>query len=211
MRVRVMVLLLLLGLARSARADEWPLDAELWRLHRVEQRLNWTLVIDGAVSMVAGAGLCVPSASDQAYRVAGGTSLAFGVLNFGFGVAGVIAGLREARTIAAESGARLADSERAKRRLLEKTRSQSLVYAVNLGLDVGYALAGLTAILASQLGVDHPDRWLAGGIATVVQALPVMAVDLTGVLATRRAQLRALEFAPQVLHSGLGVAIRSSF
>jgi hypothetical protein len=67
-----------------------------------------------------------------------------------------------------------------------------VVFAVNLGLDCGFILAGLTAVTASQLNVDHADRWLAGGIATVVQGVFAGLIDLMGTLAARRAYRRAL-------------------
>jgi hypothetical protein len=69
---------------------------------------------------------------------------------------------------------------------------KGVVFAVNLGLDCGFVLAGLTAITASRLSVDHPDRWLAGGIATVIQGVFAGLIDLTGTLAARRAHRRAL-------------------
>jgi hypothetical protein len=66
------------------------------------------------------------------------------------------------------------------------------VLAVNLGFDAGFMFAGLTAVAASRLGVDHRDRWLGGGVATVTQGVFAAAVDLIGMLAAKRAYRPAL-------------------
>jgi hypothetical protein len=58
---------------------------------------------------------------------------------------------------------------------------------------------GGTAILASQLGVDHPNRWLASGTAIGVQSLILVAIDLVGVMRSGRYHERFLRgFTPSV-------------
>jgi hypothetical protein len=174
----VMLLLLLCG---AARADE-P-SATYDELANADRRLQVSLAVGGGVSLAAGAVLCGFSRYDRALQVAGGVTLAFGAADLAAGIAGYVAARRELR----EHRGAIVDP----REVLRSAEKKGVVFAINLGLDCGFVFAGLTAITASRLSVDHADRWLAGGIATVVQGVFAGVIDLLGTLAARRAHRRA--------------------
>ncbi len=97
-------------------------------------------------------------------------------------------------------------------------RRESVAHAINLGLGCAYAGVGGTAILASRLGVDHPDRWLASGVAIGVQAAFLIGVDFIGV--TRSAGFHrafveglapTLSVAPTSAGSDMRLGLRGTF
>lgn len=154
-----------------------------------------SVLVEGVVSAVGGGLLMITDGEDQAFRYAGINTAAFGVAN-------VIIGAVALAGIAAEEnfslGVRANETEQQRnarflRHALADERRESVGHAINLGLDVGYAAIGGTALLASQLGVDHSDRWLASGIAIAVQAAFLMVVDLWGMEASGAAHRRLLE------------------
>jgi hypothetical protein len=180
---RPIALALALALAAPAAAADEPTEA--WaQLALADRRLQLGLLVGGSASVAAGAALCGFARYDHALQVAGGVTLAFGAADLAAGIAGYLAARRELRT---HRGA-IVDA----RELARVAEHKGVVFAVNLGLDGGFVFAGLTAITASRLTIDHPDRWLAGGIAAVVQGVFAGLIDLMGTLAARRAHRRAL-------------------
>ena len=88
-------------------------------------------------------------------------------------------------------------------RWLAAERSEGVAYSLNLGLDVAYLSSGLTAVLASQLGAEHPERWIAGGLSVSLQALFLVGIDVAGLLQSSRLQKRLLhDLVPAVSFTG---------
>ncbi len=135
------------------------------------------------MSTIAGATLCGFSRYDHALQVAGGVTLVFGVADLAAGIAGVLLAKKEAAQFHLNGD---------RDELLRLSEKKGVVFAVNLGFDAGFVFAGLTAIAASCLGVDHRQRWPGGGVATVTQGVFAAAVDLIGMLAAKRAHRLAL-------------------
>jgi hypothetical protein len=167
-------------LAVPARADE---AADVERIYhesaRQRKRLMIALTAGGVVSTIAGVGIMVPDSHDQAWRVGGGVTLGFGVVNAllgGFALRGIM----HEKPITSRKD------------LLAQSSREGLVFGINLGLDVAYLMASATAILASQLGVDNSERWLAGGVTGAVQAVFLVGIDIAGVLIARKTHARLL-------------------
>lgn len=182
----VALAVLLASLPAAAQAPD-PLDAAHQALARDRRRLMIALVTGGVASTVAGAGLTIPGDDDQAWRVGGALTLGFGVVNVAIGAI-ALAGAGKA--------SRRWQAERSQRKALSDASRESVAFAVNLGLDAAYLVGGAMAITVSQLGVEHPSRWLAAGIATAVQAVFLLGVDLGGLLIARRAHARFLDVGP---------------
>jgi hypothetical protein len=163
--------------ATWARADRLE-DVHAESL-RGRKRIMWTLIGGGLASTAAGVGFTIPDGNDQAWRVGGALTLSFGVINGVIGTLGLLGTLREERGPTPDA-----------RKLLRDTAKEQMAFGVNLGLDVGYLLAAGAAILASQLGVDNGERWLAGGVAAGVQALFLIGVDSAGVVHAGRVHAR---------------------
>ena len=172
------------ALAPSAVSDAENLE----RLHRdtirTRRLLADSVFIAGLGSIAGGGALIVPSGDDQAWRYAGLNTAIFGVVN-------TIVGLLALHGIAAEETAWESDDGLAARRTPDglararihaalDERRESVGHAVNLGLDGAYLGVAGTALVASQLGVDHPKRWLASGISIGVQALFLVGIDFIG-------------------------------
>ena len=158
------------------------------RLHRdtirTRRLLADSVFVAGLVSIAGGGALIVPSGDDQAWRYAGVNTAVFGVVN-------TIVGLLALHGISAEEAAWESDEGLAARRTPEglararihaslDERRESVGHAINLGLDGAYLGVAGTALLASQLGVDHPKRWVASGVAIGIQALFLIGIDFTG-------------------------------
>jgi hypothetical protein len=203
----------------AAPADAPELES-IEQLHRdtlaARRALADAVLVDGVVGIVAGGVLIVPDANDQAWRFAGINTAAFGVVN------SIVAGIAlfgiggEERTWESdgERAARRAPGglDRARRHALDDERRESVAQALNLGLDCAYLAVGATAILASQLGVDHPNRWLASGTAIDVQSLVLVAIDLVGVWSSGRYHERFLRgFAPSVSFTSAPGGTQSMF
>ena len=164
-------------------------DAEgVERLHRdtirTRRLLADSVFVAGLASIAAGGALIVPSGDDQAWRYAGVNTAIFGVVN-------TIVGLLALRGIASEEATWESDEGLATRRMPEglararihaalDERRESVGHAVNLGLDGAYLGVAATSLVASQLGVDHPKRWVASGIAIGAQALFLVGIDFIG-------------------------------
>lgn len=203
-----------------ALADDSLELAKIEQLHRdtiaARRELADAVLVDGLVGIVAGGALIAPEANDQAWRFAGINTAAFGVVN------SIVAGIA-LLGIASEERSWESDAERAARRApggLDRARihavlderRESVAQALNLGLDCAYLAAGGTAILASQLGVDHPNRWLASGTAIGVQSLVLVAIDLVGVTSSGRYHERFLRgFVPSVSVTSSPAGTQSMF
>ena len=155
------------------------------------RRAMWALTGGGIASTVAGAGLMATGRDDQAWRIAGGLTLGFGVINAMLGGL-ALSGLRREEI---EVG-RITDERELWRRLTRDAEREAVVFGVNVGLDVAYVLASGTAILASFFVTDHRERWLGAGIAGAVQGLFLLGVDVAGVVLARRGHQRLIEAAP---------------
>jgi len=175
--------------AVPAASDVDALEA----LHRdtihTRRQLADSVLIAGLVSAAGGAALMIPSADDQAWRFAGVNTAIFGVVNTVVGLVALHGIANEERTWESDEarGARRTPSglARAKIHAVDDERRESVGQAINLGLDCGYLGVAGTAILASQLGVEHPNRWLGSGVAIGVQALFLVGVDLVGLTRSR--------------------------
>jgi hypothetical protein len=143
-----------------------------------------SVLVAGLVSVAGGAALIVPDANDQAFRYAGVNTAIFGAVN-------TVVGLLALNGIRNEERAWEADDARAARRTPDglararvhaalDERRESVGHAINLGLNCAYLGVAGTAVLASQLGVDHPKRWLASGAAIGFQALFLVGIDFIG-------------------------------
>lgn len=144
------------------------------------------ILVGGLASIGAGAALMVPDGDDLAWRFAGINTLVFGVVN-------TLVAIRALLGIAAEERAWEAERARAERRTahglararrhaIADERRESVGHAINLGLDFAYAGIGGALVMASQLGVEHPDRWLASGVAVIIEAAYLGVLDLVGLL-----------------------------
>lgn len=207
-----LTLALALSTTAVARADEPPasapapasIDEEARALealhdaaHARRRRLSAAVLGWGALSTVGGAALLIPDGDNQAWRVAGGATLAFGAIDVVIAALG-LAGLRaEERAFAADHAARRAADgsglRRARLRMAHAERREAIAYAVNLGLDVAYLAGGLIAVGVSQTSVGDPERWLAAGLATTIQALFLVGIDVVGTLTAAHVQSRLLE------------------
>jgi hypothetical protein len=190
-----------------ASEDSSPEVVSLEQIYRetldTRSRLADAVLVDGLVGIVGGGALIVPTANDQAWRFAGINTASFGVVNT------IVAGIARLG-ISSEQRAWESDAERAARRTpagLARARlhaaldehRESVAQALNLGLDCAYLGVAGTAIVASQLGVDHPNRWLASGLAIGSQSLVLIAIDLIGVMKSGGYHLRFLEgFVPSL-------------
>jgi len=145
-----------------------------------------SVLVAGLVSVAGGAALIVPDANDQAWRYAGVNTAIFGAVN-------TVVGLLALHGIGHEERTWEADDARAARRTPEglararihaalDERRESVGHAINLGLNCAYLGVAGTAVLASQLGVDHPNRWLASGAAIGFQALFLVGIDFIGLV-----------------------------
>ncbi len=181
----------------------------------VRRVLADSVLVAGVASAAGGSALIAVRADDLAWRFAGINTAIFGVIN-------TLVGLRALRGIAIEERAWESPEARAARRTPEglvrarihaaiDERRESVGHAINLGLDGAYVGVGGTAILVSQLGADHPKRWLASGVAILAQAAFLLGVDFIG-LARSGTYHRMLveDFAPSIsiLPSASGTEMR---
>lgn len=170
-----------------AHADEAD-DVEA--THRDSMRTRRTLsdvvLVEGLGSLALGGGLIASDAEDQAFRYAGINTAVFGAVN-------VIVSLVALRGIAKEqeswespeaAAARRtpAGLSRARIHAADDEHREGTSHAINLGLGAAYLAVGGTAVLASQLGVDHPNRWLGSGIAVGFQAIFLVGIDYIGLV-----------------------------
>ena len=182
--VLAMVLMEPTALAQVATAEVDVLEATHRDAIHTRRLLADSVLVAGLVSVAGGAALIVPDSNDQAWRYAGVNTAVFGAVN-------TVVGLLALHGIAAEERTWEADDAHAARRTPEglararihaviDERRESVGHAINLGLNCAYLGVAGTAVLASQLGVDHPNRWLASGAAIGFQALFLVGIDFLG-------------------------------
>jgi hypothetical protein len=188
--------------AEAAPPSQVSLGAELAAIEQLhtqaaaqERRLMHAVLGFGVVSVVGGGAMMITDANDQAFRVAGGCTLAFGAIDAVIALVAMNGIGRDARTWDNERLARssAAGLQRARVRWVDKVRGQGVSYALNLGLDVAYLSSGLAAVLASQFVADHSDRWLAGGLSIAAQAVFLVGIDLYGLRYAGRLHKQLLE------------------
>jgi hypothetical protein len=174
-----------------------------------------SVLVAGLVSIAGGGALLVPDADDQAWRFAGVNTAIFGAVNTVVGLLALDGIAREERTwesSQARAARRTPDGlVRARVHAAVDERRESVGHAINLGLDGAYLAVAGTAVLASQLGVDHPDRWLASGAAIGFQAIFLVGIDLIGMTCSQRYHRAFVEgFMPSlsVTPSATGVETR---
>ncbi len=171
------------ALSQALRADQ---QAHLWRVGA------W-----GLANAVGGAALALASdrSADAGRWAFGVQSGAWGVVNVGIAVVGLVGGPGEvtgewALALAAENG--YAD-----------------VLLVNLGLNVGYAAVGGTLLAVAGRGVPNPAAWRGHGAALVLQGAGLFVLDGVAVLATRGRLGALVDLASRatVSASGTGVTL----
>ena len=185
--------IMIAGTAAPARAEVDvapgpPEVLELEAVHRASiatrRALADAVLIAGLGSAAGGGALVFVDAEDQAFRFAGINTAIFGVIN-------TVVSLLALRGIAHEEDAWEAVEAGAARRApggLARARVHAALderreatsHAVNLGLGAAYLAVAGTTVLASQLGVEHPNRWLGSGVAVGVQALFLVGIDYVG-------------------------------
>ncbi|CAN5672072.1 hypothetical protein BH09MYX1_BH09MYX1_41300 [soil metagenome] len=208
--------------ASPGASDVDDLERLHWQTIHTRRLLADAVLGAGLVSIAGGGVLLVPNADDQAWRFAGVNTAIFGVVN-------TVVGLLALHGIGAEERSWESDSARAARRTpqglarakihaAEDERRESVGHAISLGLDGAYLGVGCTAILASQLGVEHPNRWLASGAAIAFQAVFLIGVDLIGLTRSRafhRAFVESLAptfaFAPAAAGTDMQFGITGAF
>ena len=198
------------GSAPSPAADPQQV-AELGRLRRqsiaVRRSLSAGVVGAGLLSLIGGVVLVVPETDSGAMRIAGINTLLFGAVNVVVGSV-ALAGIRAEESEWEEE--RVEERKTAKglqRHLLHALadeRREAVSHGINLGLATAYAAASITTIVASQLGVDEPQRWMASGISIGAQALFLLAIDAIGAI-DAGSQYRSIEdLASSVLSLSIG-------
>lgn len=161
--------------------------AELSRLRRqsiaVRRSLSAGVVSAGILSVVGGVVLVVPETQSGGMRVAGVNTLLFGAVNVVVGSV-ALAGIRAEEAEWEED--RIAERktpdgfQRHLFHALADERREAVSHGINLGLASAYAAASITTIIASQSGVDEPQRWMASGISIGAQALFLLVIDGIG-------------------------------
>lgn len=188
------------------RGDERALE-ELERVRhesmRTRRTLAYSVLVGGLVSVVAGGALLFVEANDQAWRFAGINTAAFGAINTVVGLRALHGITREEETwgsAEAVAARRTPDGlARARVHAVIDERRESVGHAINFGLGCAYAGVGGTAIVASQLGIDHPNRWLASGIAIGIQSAFLLGVDFIGMTRSGSYHRKLVEgFAPSL-------------
>lgn len=170
----------------APRDDRGAEQLELLHAESIHTRrlLADSVLVAGLVSIAGGAVLIVPDADDQAWRFAGVNTAIFGAVNTVVGLLALNGIAREERTWeSAEARTARRTPEglvRARVHAIIDERRESVGHAINLGLNCAYLGVAGTAVLASQLGVDHPDRWLASGAAVGFQAFFLVGIDFIG-------------------------------
>lgn len=161
--------------AATAQPFAVPLDAARRTMARDERTRAWTLLGEGAASVAVGVPLLVAT-DDAGVRWAGVMTATFGAINVGLAVPWLLG-------VAAEERARPGEPELASR--LRRARSAhrtAAVFALNVGLDVLYVVAGAAAYA---LGAADGDAGLrGGGVASMAQGAFLLGFDLWGWIAS---------------------------
>lgn len=212
-----------LGPRRRRSVSELSDELRALRTASLDTRaaLATSVVSAGVVSIVAGALLTIPDDYDQGLRYAGFNTLAFGAVNTVVGAIALV-GIEEerswdgdpARTVETQTPTGFA---RYRDHAVADESREAWGHGINLGLAAAYGAIGGVAIAASQLGVEHPNRWLGSGIAISAQAAHLLIVDLIGTWKARQYEDEIRALAPSVSYdpaSGdtrAGVALSQEF
>ncbi len=175
--VAVTLTLTLTPALASAQTFTVPLDEARGAMARDERARAWTLLTAGALSTAAGVPMILAT-DDPRLRWAGVMTAGFGAVNLGLAIPWALRLGNEDRPVAGETElmTRLRRSRAAHR--------TATVFAVNVGLDVLYVVAGTVAwILGAHEGADG---LRGGGIATLAQGTFLLAFDLWGWVASDR-------------------------
>ncbi|MFO0549143.1 MAG: hypothetical protein U0271_12200 [Polyangiaceae bacterium] len=167
-----------------------PDPSEVARLAEIRRRsiavrrsLNIGGLASGLISTAAGVAFMIPETPTNALRFAGLTTTIFGVIDTIVGAV-ALAGIERQEDEWEERRAPERTTGRGFREhvlhAMADERREALAHGINLGLAIAYAIGGGTAILASQLGVDQPQRWLASGISICGQAVMLVVLDALG-------------------------------
>jgi hypothetical protein len=184
-RLRVFFLMIALGpLAVSARAQhEAPPDdsaaaqptvTAVSEAHLAAQRAHLYRVLGwGGVNVAIGAALLLATdRSSQRGRFGFGVqSAAWGTINMGIAVVGLLAGDGDVTQTAKEA--------------LRAENGYADILLFNLGLNVAYASVGATLIAVSGRGVAHPEAWRGHGAALIVQGVGLFVLDGIAYLGAR--------------------------
>ena len=191
--MRSLAIVVALAFACSvARADEVD---DLERLHARyvagQRRVSIALLAGGLVSIGGGGALLGGGPSDAGWYWAGATTIGFGVIDALLG-AMALPGLRSADEKWRSSAAARRTPEglaAARRELFADAGRMATIYAINLGLDVGYVLGGAVAVLAGGLNAPpSPHSWIGAGVAGIVGGVFLIGIDAAGMLAAQHAQ-----------------------
>lgn len=217
--------LLVLASSPAAKAEDVTSDAEVLEVERVHREsistrraLADAVLVAGIGSAAGGAALMVPDAEDQAFRFAGINTAVFGAVNTVVALLALhgISREEDAWESPEAAAARRAPGGLARARVhaaLDERR-EATSHAINLGLAAAYLGVAGTAVLASRLGVDHPNRWLGSGVAIGAQALFLVGVDYIGLRRAshyHRVFLGGLAPSVSVVPSAAGVETRLGF
>ena len=184
-RLRVFFLMIALApLATSAHAQhEAPSDdpaaaqptvMAVSEAHLAAQRAHLYRVLGwGGLNVAVGAALLLAAdRSSQRGRFGFGVqSAAWGTINMGIAVVGLLAGDGDVAQTVQEA--------------LRAENGYADILLFNLGLNVAYASVGATLIAVSGRGVAHPEAWRGHGAALIVQGLGLFVLDGIAYLGTR--------------------------
>jgi hypothetical protein len=188
-------------IASSEASARSAFEAEMGRSFADRARRGAGLLVAGLASVAGSIPMWVPDDPDQAYRVGGTTTLVFGAVNAILGGLSLLAVAEDEERFtspeAATARRSAAGLAQARRDAVAEAHSDTIIYAVNLGLDGLYLGGAVVGVVGSQAGFDdHPDRWLAAGIALGAQALFLTAFDAAAVALTSARHDRLLGGAP---------------
>lgn len=180
-RLRAFFLMFLLGpFALAARAQSegpaahLPTVAVVSKAHLEAQRAHLYRVLGwGGLNVAVGAALLLASdRTTQRGRFGFGVqSAAWGTINMGIAVVGLLAGGGELAQAVPEA--------------LRAENGYADILLFNLGLNVAYASVGATLIAVSGRGVAHPAAWRGHGSALILQGLGLFVLDGIAYLGTR--------------------------
>lgn len=184
MRTVTLALAVTLGTGSAvAQPFARTVDVAQRRMADDERTRAWVLLGEGALSTAAGVPLAI--AGDETTRWAGIMTAGFGVVNLALAIPWLVRIGDDDRAVPGETelATRLRRSRAAHR--------TSAVFALNVGLDVLYVAAGVTAwALGAREGSDGARG---GGIAAVAKGTFLLGFDLWGWIASDRNAARFVE------------------
>jgi hypothetical protein len=177
-RSRSLVCAIALSLGPTAAAAQTfavPFGAARHAMARDERTRAWTLLTEGAASIAVGVPL-LAATDDPGVRWAGVMTATFGAVNVGLAVPWLLGVSAEERAVPGEADltARLRRSRSARR--------TAAVFALNVGLDALYLVAGAAAYALGAANAD--DGLRGGGVASMAQGAFLLGFDLWGWIAS---------------------------